>query len=323
MTPSIRELARHTTNESPVGTLGLRKALRLKDGGIRLSCITASFSVMTQNMGLMVFPAPYLGTDRNGAIEEVIVRIQELSPNVVGLCEVWANGEREQICNALAATHPYFVEGPDTRKLVSGGLLSDGGLLLLSKHPILDRHQIIYEDRAGVDSLANKGVLHIRIQPLGTPQPYDIFYTHAQDIEPEGGEAALYKQLSSMAAMIADRADPNHSVLIIGDLNIPGGDEHHYGELVRRLGNPVDFWTLAGNSPLSGFTFASDNNFYEDEKRNPHVNLRLDYVLMKPGLKFIPLLEKIEVMKFKRAGRYISDHFGLRAAFQQGFQVDF
>lgn len=317
MSTSIREIARHIERYPPAPST-LRTILRQPTANLRLHLQTAPFSVMCHNMGLLVAPASYLGTDREGAIDEIVSQIQILSADIVGLCEVFADGEREMIRISLLPIYPHFQEGPD-----EADLESDGGLLLLSKHPILQHHQIIYRDCVGDDCFANKGVIHIRVQPPNSPMPYDIFFSHTQNIEEDGGKGALYAQLTRMNQMVQDYADSNIPTLIMGDLNIPGEVPGHYNQLIERLEKPVDFWTVAGNTPSSGFTFASDNNFYADDDDNPHQNQRLDYIMMKAGLKFIPILKNIEILKFTHGSRFISDHFGLRAQFEQLVQIDF
>ena len=113
---------------------------------------------MTQNMALLVTPAPYLGTDREGAIAEIVAQIRVLSPDVVGLCEVFSDSERTRIRNALRDLYPHYPEGPDETDLES-----DGGLLLRVRHSILIGDAMIFRDCDGFDCLANKGVIHIRI----------------------------------------------------------------------------------------------------------------------------------------------------------------
>lgn len=311
---TLRQLSRHIHN--PPIPLDLRQILRLGNVALRLRVIRAPFSLMIQNMALVVFPAGYLGTDRNGAIGEICSRIITLSPDVVGLCEVFADGEREAIRTIVQHIYPHFQEGPD-----EDDLESDGGLLLLSKHPMLQHHQIIYRDCAGDDCFANKGIIYVRVHPPNSPTPYDIFFSHMQNIEEDGGREALYAQLTRMKEMIQHHADPNIPTFIMGDLNIPGEVTEHYDQLIGRLGQPVDFWTVAGNTPGSGFTFTSDNNFYEDSDDIPNQNQRLDYILMKAGLRFTPILTNIEILKFARGGHFISDHFGLHAQLEQLVQV--
>lgn len=314
---TLRQLSRHIQIPPPV-PLRLRELLRVGNAGLRLRVKRAPFSLMTHNMALLVAPGNYLGTDRDGVVEEIISRIAALSPDVVGLCEVFADGEREQIRTDLQHIYPHFQEGPDEEDLES-----DGGLLLLSKHPMIKQYQIIYRQCAGDDCFANKGIIYAQVHPPNSPMPYDIFYSHTQNIEEDGGKEVLYKQLTRMMGLILDVADKNIPTIVMGDLNIPGEMPEHYKELIGRLGRPVDFWTVAGNPPASGFTSTSDNNFYEDSEDIPDQNQRLDYILMRAGRKFIPILTKIEILKFTRGGRFISDHFGLHARCEQVVEVAF
>lgn len=313
---TIRQLAQHLSNQ-PTTAFSIRQILNHETGQLHIETKPAPFTLMTQNMGLLVAPATYLGTDRGGAILEIIARIKALTPDVVGLCEVFADDERALLRVSLNSLYPYFHEGPD-----EADLDSDGGLLLLSKHPILQQHQIVYKATVGGDWWANKGALHIRVQPAAAPMPYDIFYSHTQNIAEDGGQAALYAQLTHLHTMIVAYADANMPTIIMGDLNIPGEIPAHYQQLLTRLGHPIDFWTVAGNTAANGFTFAADNNFYADDDDNPHQNQRLDYILMKAGARFVPLLNKMEILKFIHNGRFISDHFGLYAQIEQFVQIN-
>jgi hypothetical protein len=62
-----------------------------------LHAVSTAFSLMTYNMALLIFLGNYLGTGREGAIEQIIAGIKSRKPDVVGLCEVFADGEREYI----------------------------------------------------------------------------------------------------------------------------------------------------------------------------------------------------------------------------------
>lgn len=317
MSVSIRELARHIHNLSPM-PFRLRQQFGLKGAKLHFLVRSVPFTILTYNMALLVTPAPYNGTDRHGAINELVTRIKADPPDVVGLCEVFANDEKEQIRTGLRHVYAHSLWGPD-----EDDFESDGGLLLLSKHPFLSKHASIYRQCAGVfaDCMANKGILHIQVRPPGSPVPYDIYHTHAQNIEENGGKEALYSQLLHMAHMYQACSDPHHPKIIIGDLNIPGEIPQHYDQLIQRLAKPVDMWVVAGNAPSTGFTNTRDNNFYADPNEAPSQNSRLDYVLMKAGQSFIPILKEIQILKWSRNGRQISDHFGLFARFDQLVEV--
>ena len=150
-TLSVRQLGRHIAGNA-TNPSSLRWLLNRHSGRVQLSVQFAPFSVMTHNMALLVAPGFYLGTDRDGSIAEIVAQIAALQPDVVGLCEMFADGEREFIRDRLRLIYPHFREGPDEFDLES-----DGGLLLLSRHPILFSRDIIYRDCDGSDCFATRG----------------------------------------------------------------------------------------------------------------------------------------------------------------------
>lgn len=310
MTLSLRRVISHLGRTPEAG---VRRAVDRPMSPFRISAKEINFSIMTHNMGLLVFPGNYLGTDRSGAIREIVAQIRSFLPDVVGLCEVFDDDEREEIRDALVNDYPYWRDGPD-----EDDFESDGGLLVLSRHPLLAAGQTIFRDSDGADSFANKGIIHIRIRPrpLQWPVPIDLFYSHMQDIETDDGVNTLYAQLSAMNLFIGQRAGSHYPRFIFGDLNIPAEQAGHYNQLLSRLGRPLDCWTLAGNAVSSGFTFDAENNFYDEPEDRPNVNHRLDYVLLKANNVAVPIISNIDVLKFRRNGRNISDHFGLRATFK-------
>jgi endonuclease/exonuclease/phosphatase family metal-dependent hydrolase len=310
MALSLRQFARHlpTSMTTPVS---MRQLLRRPTGPIRFRVQAAPISVMTQNMALLVAPGDYLGTDREGAVAEISARIRSLLPDVVGLCEVFSDGERAEIREALQDLYPHFQEGPD-----EADLHSDGGLLLLSRHPFSAADSFIYRDCDGWDCFANKGMIHVRVRAASWPSAMDLFYTHAQDISTDDGVNKLYAQLSAMQAFIQMRADPALPAIIMGDINVPGEIPQHYGQLLSRLSGVRDCWTIAGNLAASGPTSVRDSNFHEDPDDRPARDQRFDYVLLRAGTAAIPILSKVEVLKFTRNGRFISDHFAVRAIFE-------
>src|SRR5262245_35875099 len=131
MTVSLRHLARHLLPEPPT-ELGQRQVLSRQSGEVRVSVTATPFSLLTQNMALLPDVA-YLGRNRDAATKEIISRIQVLNPDVVGLCEVFDDADKATILAGVFATHPHFRAGPD-----EADLDTNGGLLLLSRHPILD-----------------------------------------------------------------------------------------------------------------------------------------------------------------------------------------
>jgi endonuclease/exonuclease/phosphatase family metal-dependent hydrolase len=314
-TLSLRQLLRHVpvTLTPP---LGLRALLRRPSGPLHLDVRPARFSVMTHNMALLVAPGDYLGTDRDGVVAEISARIRALSPDLVGLCEVFSDGEREDIRGALHDLYPHFREGPD-----EDDLESDGGLLLLSKHPLLAADDFIYRDCDGNDCYANKGMIHVRVQAGSWQTPIDVFHTHAQDMSTDDGVSTLYAQLLKMQQFIQSRVNPAFPAIVMGDLNIPAEHPQHYSQLLGRLAGMRDCWTIVGNPAAGGPTSVRDSNFYEDDDDRPAQDHRFDYVLLRAGERAIPIVSSVDILRFTRNGRFISDHFGVRAVFEMTVRV--
>ncbi|HYI01415.1 endonuclease/exonuclease/phosphatase family protein [Hyalangium sp.] len=306
------------------GARSLREALKLGRGCITVKERALPLKVMTYNMALMTPGHLYVGPSsfRAQAIDELCKRVSALQPDVVGLCEVYVDSERAQIRGRLKSLLPFFVEGPD-----EADLESDGGLLLLSKHPMKEVRSSIYRQTASPDNLSNKGVLFARIAPAGFPSSLDIFYTHAQAIYRGGdGQKELMSQLLHLGLMIRAHADPETPSLLMGDLNFPGEDPELYAKALGLLGQPIDLWLAQRPVPSEGATNVRDNNFYADpnEEGRPRAgeDHRLDYILLHPGLRHVPQLGSMEILKWSREGRQISDHFGVLARFSRELHAD-
>ncbi|GLE11830.1 hypothetical protein PINS_up024530 [Pythium insidiosum] len=101
--------------------------------------------------------------------------------------------------------------------------LIDGGLLILSRYPIVERGQHIYSTGAGADGICAKGVLYARVQL--SPDLSDslhVFTTHTQAGDRLPDYLIRAGQLQELRSFIARtiRDDPHAPVLITGDFNL-------------------------------------------------------------------------------------------------------
>jgi len=105
--------------------------------------------------------------------------------------------------------------------------LTDSGLVLLSRYPIVRIDRTGYHARAGYDAWARKGALHAMIQLSDrrlSPSTIDVFVTHLQ-----AGHypATRISQVDELARFIRQTHtySPETPVLLMGDFNIKGEND--------------------------------------------------------------------------------------------------
>jgi endonuclease/exonuclease/phosphatase family metal-dependent hydrolase len=214
---------------------------RFEFGTLSVETVNCTLTVLAYNTALLpVIPGAvyYKGKNRDRAIATFLQKIRAYSPDIVGLSEVFLDGEKQEFQEGLKDLYPHWVAGPDVPSVGR----QDGGLLLLSKHPFLTTpKELIYRMASGSDSWSNKGAWHVRIQPPGHPVPYDVFHTHAQNDDAGGVDASITVTLAQMRALgtfIQAQRDPNHPAILMGDLNV---ERHKYYDLLlRALRDPLE-----------------------------------------------------------------------------------
>ncbi|TYZ67754.1 hypothetical protein PybrP1_012998 [[Pythium] brassicae (nom. inval.)] len=118
---------------------------------------------------------------------------------------------------------------------VTDRYLIDGGLLILSRFPIVERGQHAYSQGSGSDGICAKGVLYARVQlspDLG--DSLHVFTTHTQAGDRLKEYAIRAAQLQEMQRFVARtvRDDREAPVLITGDFNLDA--RHNLAHDARR-----------------------------------------------------------------------------------------
>jgi hypothetical protein len=318
MSVGTDELFRHITNNVP-DKPRLREMLGVPEHECVVKVRPFRLSIMTYNTALL--SALYKGTDRDGVVSQIVLELRADPPDIVGLCEVFKNGEREYIRERVSDLLPFTAEGPGLSILNPG---EDAGLLLLSRFPIHAMDSIEFDSCQGTDCFANKGCLHVRLFHFEAVLDVDVYFTHTQDLDaievplllPKAKDA-LYSQLLQMGIFAELTGAPQRIRFFIGDLNVPGENAVMTAEAWERLNSPVDLWVANGNLPSQGATNVKNNNF----GNSPDKDQRLDYILMRRGTQLIPIAKSIQLVKWKRDGKDISDHFGLIARFEEAVEL--
>ena len=266
-------------------------------------------------MGLFWMIPPYGGKERDRAVDRLIEILLTEQYDVVGLSEMWHYADRERILSAAGSIYPYHIEGPNEFDLE----YLDGGLLLLSRHKIVESHGTIYRQYAGEEAGSNKGALHARIHVAGQPCDVDVFLSHTQNLTPklasfDDARAALKSQLYHLGAFVRACRDPLAPALLLGDLNV---DQLHddafsqgrdsmslYDSLLNALGRPVDLnpgrpTSEAEGSGISSFNKGNADRPTGDVSRQGPAAQRLDYLLGWGGAGFEPVWSQGEVVMYQ------------------------
>jgi len=289
------------------------------------------FTVFQQNMALLPpLQLPngnnlYRGHEREAAIERLISFLEDATPDIVGLSEMWVSEERRNLLEYLQDLYPYSLVGPG--QFVDQSL--DGGLLLLSQLPFQDKSASIFPQCLGEDCFSQKGILHGRISLPMQDTSFDLFLTHLQNPTPflqspnrgigANGVEKVLAQIDHLATFVRDNRDSLAPALIIGDLNVDGFAVKGYEDLLTRLDKPIDLlsgkvceiWSDAAGDFArirvpKAVTFDARNTFAHGK--------RLDYFLSFPGNRVYPVYGSAKIVRLESSsGRDISDHYGILA----------
>jgi endonuclease/exonuclease/phosphatase family metal-dependent hydrolase len=305
-----------------------------------------TFTAFQQNMALLPpLSLPngedlYRGQEREKALVRLVAFLVDRRPDIVGLSEMWLPAERQALAHQLEGLYSHWLEGPGR----TGETKLDGGLLLLSRHPISEQGSTLYPHCLGEDCLADKGAIHAQVKVAGE-NALDLFLTHLQNPNPvftspnvgpgKNGRHKVQVQLDHLQNFIDAQRDPRYPALLMGDLNTDGVYASLHADMLARLGQPADLWLGAGSGGLqdvdgrlvpfksnSGLTTDRQSSFARPVQGldgNPaagrhHRGQRLDYFLSYPGSTWRPRCEEVLVVRLESSpGRDISDHYGLLA----------
>ncbi|XP_002739137.1 sphingomyelinase C-like [Saccoglossus kowalevskii] len=178
------------------------------------------------------------------------------------------------------------------------GFLEDGGVYIVSRWPITEQHETIFEAThyMEADAFAAKGVIYAKIIKTvkGTSRNYHVFGTHMQAQIGDIHDSVREDQAKEMRAFMKDQNIPfSEPVIYAGDFNCDVRANHRH---VRRVLGKLN----AGIPPRVGKLTATfdptTNDMFEDKNQAPGPEW-LDYVVYsKDHLKpWVSTLEGIKL----------------------------
>ncbi|RDI64104.1 sphingomyelin phosphodiesterase [Nocardia pseudobrasiliensis] len=162
----------------------------------------------------------------------------------------------------------------------SDNTVEDGGVIVMSKWPIVRKEQVLFENGCGVDWTANKGFAYVVLNVNGAKVHFVGTHTQSTDSRCRDGEAVSDrgKQFRQIAAFLDGKKIPaNEQVMVAGDLNV---DSHkpEYRSMLDNAGlDPAD--TRNGHP----YSFDTQTNSIASYRYPGEEREDLDYVLFRRG----------------------------------------
>lgn len=192
--------------------------------------------------------------------------------DVIIFNELFDNEASDELLNQLEDQYPHQTpvlgrskDGWDeTQGSYSNLVPEDGGVGIVSKWPIAEKIQYVYEDACSADGMSNKGFVYVKVMKEG--KPYHVIGTHTQATDslclPGQPEDVRQKQFQDIHTFIEDKEIPEDEVIFIGgDLNAKKNSDE-YNEMLDALhaSNPSGYtgfdatWDPETNS-IAGYNY--------------------------------------------------------------------
>jgi sphingomyelin phosphodiesterase len=241
----------------------------------------ADLKVMTHNVQFLPNP---IGKNDTGRAQLISAASYWKGQDVVALEELFDVTASPILLNGLRGEYPYQTPIVGTAGTATGwnftqgtphATYTNGGVAIVSKHPIIEQGQFIYPAGCGTDQFAAKGFAYAAINRGG--RKVHIIATHLQADDPtcyaafKNPATVRASQLQAIAGFVARKAIPaSEPVVITGDMNVAKGSS----EFAAMLS------TLKAAAPTSftGAPYSMDgttNSMAEDAR------VTLDYVLFE------------------------------------------
>jgi len=260
-----------------------------------------------------IFARPYLVShdaqrERLAHIPRAIAGINRGKVDVIVFEEAFLTGvERRQLLrNLRRAGFPHA-----TNVTTKVGKLTNGGVFIASRWPIVRKAHHVYKNCTGSDCLAAKGVVYARVRKrIGRmSRDYHVFGTHMQ-AWPGAKESRLrVLQARELARFVASRRVGRQAAIIAGDLNANLiGQRRHANAVLRAFGGILprrvgryQYTAHPSSNPLVGISGGADKCSKQYERRGTCPccpNEFLDYVVPS-GRHLRPLRSTYQILRPK------------------------
>lgn len=263
----------------------------------------SSFKVLSWNIYML--PGWIKKSGQMDRAKLIAEKLTDSEYDVLVFQEAFTKKTREVLWNILKEAYPYNV-GPVNAN--GSKLKLNGGVWILSKHPMDLLGEIKFNKGKGADAFSRKGAMLVEVEKNGVH--YQIMGTHLQADESASRDKIRMLQCQQIHdELLVVHAKDSVPQLLCGDFNISKNDKIHYTEMLNILQAQNDSVSF-GDKALHSYNW-ENNDLIESE----YEVTTLDYIMLKKRFKpFATIKRSVVVLTEKwadrkgRSKKNLSDH---------------
>lgn len=257
------------------------------------------------------------GNSRATRARLIVEQIKQRNDDVIVFQEVFHRRARKIIQRGLRDRF-HFQTPVLNRRLIS--LKTNGGVIIISKHKILDRNEIRYKSRSGFDRLSRKGAMLVQIDFHG--KEVQIAGTHLQAFGTQRVMEDQYQQLHDALLKPNQKADVPQ--FVCGDFNtlktlppqLPEGVSQSFADRLARYAVMLETLDAVDGDLIGDQQFTMDRPYNDLCVTRKEYRLLLDYILVRPNRpEPYVISRKVQIIRQKWSDQHqdLSDHFAVEA----------
>lgn len=284
---------------------------------LSISFCQAQDSLKILSWNIQMLPRGVKGNGKAKRARSIAEELKARDYDIIVFQELFYHRSRKIILNRLKEKYPYQTAVLNKKSI---SFKTNGGVILLSKHPIIETQQIKYRQKSGPDRLSRKGALLATLSVRD--KKVQVIGTHLQAF---GKKEIMYSQYQQLHdELLKPSLLPNVPQIICGDFNtlkevpaqVPASLPANFKERIARY--PVMLQTLqAEDGELKGNQqFSMDRPNNDLCKKRKEFRLLLDYFLIRSNQSTAHIPHRqITIIKKKwhKDHSDLSDHYGLEA----------
>ncbi len=216
-----------------------------------LSEMTTTILFYNTHLFLDTHPVRRTILDDDERMDAIVSSILRRRPEIVALCEVWADARDSRVVRGLERDYPFHFR-PETR----AGFVLSSGLLLMSRLPIRQAEFTPYYDSAD-SHRPNMGFITAAIsRPDADGLACRLIVTHDQatfDNDIERYAKIRTRNRTLIVRKASEFSSDQVPLIVVGDLNVIGESSEYESMREQYQGlDLVDMWAMYPNRELDG-----------------------------------------------------------------------